>query len=386
MEQHIPFGNPSPELGILLQGMKGQVSWPAGADRSRFCALVKKNRLEPLMAEYVRADTPFPWDENSQTMVIMAQVSMLGHLAGLFEAEGIRALSVKGPAMAAEVYATPALRSCNDLDFLIPPCQLAAAMGLLHREGWHWQEVPGVTTPKRFARVQRIRYHFTFTKEGYKLELHWRLPPWDAGRFEDLWENRRQIPFGGSRVCVPAAETQCCYQVMHNVRHGFHRLKWLADMVWMLPGRAGEMESMWQRLKKDGQQLTLLAVWLLMLRLPRLAVPDVSFGGYHLRREQAGVQVTCSRRENRLLQRAVALTDELLVLMEAETDVEKTPAFISYRRQLPPSAAERGLLRRFVRRMGPGPHLWTCYPLPDRWYFLYWLIRPVDALRRRIKA
>ena len=385
METRIPYLAPSRELSLLLGLMQGPASLSPGLDKELFFRMVKKNRMEPLVSQRLTEEIP-GYDGDGETLLMMQQISQLGHLARLFESRGIRALSVKGPAMAMEMYDSLSLRSCHDLDFLIDVKQMDQATELLLADGWQWHEAPMLKTPKRRAENRRTMQHNLFMKNELYLELHWRLLPWDCDRFDSLWANRRYTTLGGAQIAIPSRQDQLCHQIVHNTRHGYHRLKWLADTVQLLPILEKEGDALWRQLEKDGQQLMLLITMVLLLRFKVLQLPDISLGGYHFARQEEALSVQCNQADAQLLQKAIALTDELLPLLEGTNDGEFSPAQQHYACQLPRPLFEKSVCRRWLNRLRPKPWIWEWVDLPDRWYFLYWPLRIIHKLWKILRG
>lgn len=385
MTRMIPYLKPTVELTTLLRLMGGEATLPPEADKERFMVLVKKNRMELMAAENLAGGMP-ETNRDEETLHMMRQVSMLGYLIRFFEKASIRCLSVKGPAMVLELYGILGLRSCHDLDLLVEKSQVDRATELLQRDGWQWHEQQTLTTPKRLAESKHTQNHYLFRKGELYLELHWRLLPWRCDAFEALWTNRRKVTLGGAQVPVPGKVDQMYLQVVHNTRHGYHRLKWLADMLQMVCGSAGEMDILWRRMEKDDQQLMLLMAMLLLQRLPMLEVPEAVFGGYRFSRKEQGVLAETGRQGDKLLCKAQRLTDELLSLMEGTGDREASPAYYHYFHQLPHPLNQKYLPQRLLLRLRPRVWLWQWVDLPDGWYWLYWILRPVHKLWKILRG
>ena len=383
MVYSVPFLTPSRELALLLAMMEKKTPWSQLADEKRFARLVEKNRLLPLAAEQM---DPLPGVEedliHQETWMTMQQVTLLAQLIRLFTRGGIPALAIKGPAMAMQIYGTPALRSCHDLDVLVPLDRLMDAAALLQADGWQWPEGKKLTTPKRLRESWYFWNHYQFFKGKFVLELHWRLLPWDCDRFDRLWQGRKYVLLGGEQIPVLSDLDRVYHQVVHNIRHGYHRLKWLADMIWLLPKCPVYMEDMWQQMQKEGQEEALLITWLLLLRLPGLPFSKVQFGPWKMEKGDNGVEVT--GKNARKIRKFIRKTDELLALMEYAEDAEESRQYLAYRKGVPRPMTEQNILRRWVNRMRSGPLQWEWVNLPDKLYWLYWLLRPVEKIWRTV--
>lgn len=383
MEILIPYQRTSAELSLLLRLMQGDAKLPAEIDRERLRALIRKNRLEPMAAERLDGAKCLNLATDEAAMMTMWQVSLLGHLGRLFAQQGIRALSVKGPALAMEIYGTPGMRSNHDLDMLVDIIQLDQAVELFIQDGWIWYERDVLVTPKRKAEILHLQNHYLFTKGEMCVELHWRLLPWDSDSFEQLWASRRQVMLGGAEIATLGVVPQLHHLVYHGVRHGFHRMKWLADLAVLLPRHLEDMEELWHSLAQCGQETTLKMTWALLLSLRELDMPDVSFGGVTLKRTDDGVVVSGTSKAEPTLQQVRKLMDTLMPLLESEKDIEDTAPYYKYRDLLPAKFGD--YMKRMVNRLRPRAIVWHWIDLPDSLYWLYWPLRPVERVRRLLK-
>lgn len=88
----------------------------------------------------------------------------LDRLAGAFDQAGLPWLPLKGAALAWDIYPDPALRPMNDLDLLVAPRDLLAAVRLAAGLGY---------------RFEKLSYHALLRggpAAAIPLELHWTLP------------------------------------------------------------------------------------------------------------------------------------------------------------------------------------------------------------------
>ena len=383
MEMLIPYQRTSAEMSLLLRLMQGEAKLPEEIDRERLQAMIRKNRLEPMAAERLDGAACLDLAADEAALTTMWQISLLGHLARLFAQQGIRVLSVKGPALSMEIYGTPGMRSNHDLDLLVERQNVDQAVELLVQDGWTWYERDVLTTPKRRAESLHVQHHYLFTKGEMCVELHWRLLPWDCDVFEQLWEERRQVMLGGAEIAVPGVVHQLHHLVYHGVRHGFHRMKWLADLAVLLPRHVGNMDELWCSLAQCGQEMTLVLTWVLLLTLEELDIPDIVLDGITLQRQEDGVHISGSARMRARLKQVQKLLDTLMPLLESENDIEDTAPYYKYRDLLPTKFGD--YMKQMLNRLRPRVIVWRWIDLPDSLYWLYWLLRPLEKVRRLLK-
>ncbi len=94
-----------------------------------------------------------------------------------FEACGIRAAVMKGPALAERGYGSILRRSFRDLDFLLPPATIRDAIEILRNDGYI-AEAASAARPLGRLLVDNCEYNLDHPRTGIHVELHWRfLPP-----------------------------------------------------------------------------------------------------------------------------------------------------------------------------------------------------------------
>lgn len=156
----------------------------------------------------------------------------LGKVLAALEAAGVRALVVKGAALAYSAYAEPWLRPRIDTDLLVPLAEFPAAFTAL--EGCGYARSDAVTSGTL------VSHQLAFVKtddQGMRhvLDLHWKpVNPQvlaDALPFDLLWADRRDLPALGPSARTPSPIASlglgCIHRLAHH--HGLERLVWLYD-------------------------------------------------------------------------------------------------------------------------------------------------------------
>lgn len=155
-----------------------------------------------------------------------------GRLADLekaFRAAEVEAIALKGLPLSLTIFASKVgTRELSDIDLLFRPEQLARVRDLLEQMGY----------------VLRGDTDMGYQQEGYYLDLHVRL--FDrvdrAYSFDvdTVWESRERLTDDFEAIQGLESHLNFCYLAAHAMDHGFSRLKWLVDLVLMLPQCDGE--------------------------------------------------------------------------------------------------------------------------------------------------
>ncbi|MFJ7509868.1 nucleotidyltransferase family protein [Peribacillus simplex] len=147
----------------------------------------------------------------------------------LFTENQIRLLFLKGPVIAFDLYGDISLRTSKDLDILIQKKDLTKAEMLLLNFGYVREEVSD-----NFDEWKWMNHHVTFfhPQKKVEIEIHWRLhpPPTKVPSFNELWNRKRISPLTSYPVYFFGKEDLFLYLIAHGAKHGWFRLRWLADI------------------------------------------------------------------------------------------------------------------------------------------------------------
>lgn len=181
-----------------------------GVDAARLAALAARHGMLPLLARFLGSSgvagaalfgaLRSPLLEGARTS--MALTAELVALVRALEAQGIRALAYKGPALALQAYGDPALRRFGDLDLVVEPAALDRTAATLQALGFTGD---AFATPSRRAAVLRDGHHLALARGAVVVELHWRFGKRIFGYAEDLagaWERRDALSIAGASVPV----------------------------------------------------------------------------------------------------------------------------------------------------------------------------------------
>jgi len=136
---------------------------------------------------------------------------------------GIRAVSFKGPTLAASVYGDVALRTFRDLDLLVPGSALAHARAALGARGY------AGPAPTRHMWQHRLTH-----ADGFMVELHNRLSPPEfpfPPDAADVWRHPASVRLGSRMVATLGPDQLLLFLCGHGAKHGWERLAWIVDVA-----------------------------------------------------------------------------------------------------------------------------------------------------------
>lgn len=282
----------------------------------------------------------------------------------------VRPLVLKGPVLAKDLYGDISLRTSKDLDILIPLADVGKAERIFAELGYR----SGKNVPRIFQDWKWKVHHLSFVhpQTGIQVEIHWRLNA-DMGKepsFEELWERKRTSPITGGPVWLPGKEDLFLYLVTHGARHGWFRLRWLADI-----DRLARQELNWPALigllRRNGclhlgGQALVLASQLLRTPVPEAMKPFVS-----------------GSRPRRLAQRSLYFIRDRIAFSPEPSSPELARYYKRYLFSLK-TGREKGAF--LIRRLYPSFRDAEALPLPKELRFLYFPLRPFIWLWRQMKA
>lgn len=278
----------------------------------------------------------------------------------LFAENGIKTVPLKGAVLAKMLYGDPTCRYANDIDLLISHEDFEQARQLLLNKGYTFQK-EYVSTPKK-AEVYESKFHdYDFiSKDGVKLEIHWRVADIKAAEILTLDNATSSIMFYGQELPTYTPEEWLVYLAYHGVHHGYMRMKWLVDFDTMARNKGVDRQAAMALAKEKGLAWTLRS----SCELVRIASggedPDNEDGYSRLTREMLGVL--------------------------AKSEGTKDETFMAYRSYLDSELLRRGLLtdRERARRIDPSEKDFQTFDFSDRFFFLYYIVRGPYKLYRTI--
>lgn len=158
-----------------------------------------------------------------------AQLLLAGEVLDLLAQRGVRAMPLKGVALAESLYADPSLRECEDIDILVDREGLETARTAMAGLGY---------TRRASVYPEIERYHETWSRGPGKpaavVELHWDLSPrTDPVSFDmGAWWNEAR-PAGGrlGSILRPDPAHELAYLSWHALASGTVTLRDLGDVA-----------------------------------------------------------------------------------------------------------------------------------------------------------
>jgi hypothetical protein len=195
-----------------------------------------------------------------------ARTQVLLEINSLFEQAGIRALVLKGLALAYQYYPDPALRPVTDIDFLLRPADVLPALNLLADAGFRITSTQVLRTadllPKELSADSPLRDGVSTHVELHHYDPRQRTLNDNTpdNEFMGLEISPQPLAVGEHVVYVPAPIDTLHYLIRHLERHLFEatankplQLKWVADIVSLVEKHAETLD--WDNLWRHDRAL-----------------------------------------------------------------------------------------------------------------------------------
>lgn len=289
------------------------------------------------------------------------------------EAEGIRAVPIKGPVLSVQAYGEPDLRVSWDIDILVDPRDASEARRILERQGYGFK----LEVPAEFQRAhlrEQGECTMVHSERRFEVELVLDVVPRYVSRppdYERLWRTLGQVRLPGvdPLPCLAPEEhfLLCC---RHAAKHRWERLLWVMDTAAFLRRRDGmDWTQVWRFATAAGECRSVLLAARLAEQLAGVAAPPQFV---------AGEEEHC---------RIAALADEMIFSLENESSGSGTRrAYLHFHLAIRERLRDRLRYLALLALM-PSYADWMAIRLPRPLHPLYFLLRPFRLLAqaRRVR-
>jgi hypothetical protein len=381
---------PTPEMRLILSCCKGTCTeaeltgmreGAAGFSQwDSFLRLAIKNRVFPTACKNLAllGDAADP-----KTLRLLqakceqnrlAAIKLMAELVRVterFDREGIRSISLKGPALGLALYGDLSLRTSKDLDLLVDRLDVEAAERILLDMGYGRGRDTASLTARQRRYILNRSHHFDYVSAaGIEVELHWRYDDIISVEFDDLWTSRKTLSAFGTHIDLPGDEENFLFLLVHGTRHGWKRLRWLLDIYEIVQKNSLD----WVGIRKAAQDRGIERMLELAFRLMSL------LWGQELPEGLEGLETT--RPETLALARhAIAMMSSA----DGECEVLGHECYLNYKEYnllLQQTGGAR--LRFLLAHFRPKLKEFNAVRINDSFFWLYYAVRPLLSLKRII--
>jgi hypothetical protein len=201
---------------------------------------------ETRLPEAVRAELKAAYQGNVVHNRLLVQD--LIEILKRFEAAGIPVIPLKGVTLASSLYGDIGLRSCVDLDLLVPRAAVGEAFRIL--EALAYEPVGADVRVERLDWLLRSNVARSFVRDRagvtWLVELHWDLLwRWRADTLatDEVWRAAERTTWWSAEGYRLSPEWELLYLAVHAAHHRWAQLKWLVDVHELCLARAIDWEK-----------------------------------------------------------------------------------------------------------------------------------------------
>lgn len=349
-----------------------------------FLSLVLKHRVIPLVYKtlhdlkiqsippYVMNFLKQEYEKNAlKSLVLTGEMTKL---IRLFRDRGVSSLVLKGAPLAEKIYQDVTFRMSKDIDLLVPWEDLSGAEKILLAAGYEKKTTGFALTPRQSRACLNKYHHHVYLNRELKtcVELHWKMHQIDL-KFSPFLINRRCIEVSGFSVPVLLDDEWVFFLMIHGSSHKWMRLHWLIDVERFFKCTKIDWDKIMELAEHSQTNLIIHQTILILDEIFQPDFPDWLIK-VALRDKKAG-----------------RLAGEVIKHLFSP-DEESTGISVSYWKKFFTVHGYRYRIRTGWKNklaylhslIQPIERDFQFYPLPDFLYPLYYLIRPVTWLQRRI--
>ena len=354
---------------------------PETMDWNRFIGLSEWHNVVPLVYRVLPAACPGaipPAAMNrlrslchNNTARALFLASELSRILNALESRGVPAYPFKGPALSVMLYGDPARRQSKDLDILVPKDGVRKAIDCLDTLGY------GAKTSlagNRLAAHRRTEYELQFFRRDGRLtvELQWAVVPGFFGFDHEklgIWSTLEKRDWNGPAFPVLPPEETLLLLCVHGAKHLWCKLGWIADVAGLLASpEPPDLTRTFELAGRCGMTRLLHLGLLVAERLTGAPLP-----------QDFSARIDADLMASSLARQAIAVIAKTPV----NPDVDPRRYFFYFKSK--ERRRDQFLFAgRLMATLAAGE--WNPSRLPDSLYPLYYVLRPLDLLKKHAGA
>jgi hypothetical protein len=354
---------------------------PENMDWERFIGLCEWHNAVPLVYRALPAFSPGeipPAAMNrlrglchNNTARALFLASELSRILNALKSCGVPAYPFKGPALSVMLYGDPARRQSKDLDILVPKERVRQAIDCLDSLGYG---AKASLAGARLAAHRRTEYELPFFRRDGKLnvELQWAVVPGFFGFDHErlgIWSLLEMRGWKGHALPILPPEETLLLLCVHGAKHFWCKLGWICDVAGLLESTAPpDLPRTLELARRCGVTRLLHLGLLLAERLTGAQLP-----------QEISARIDADLMAASLARRVLA------VISDSPVNPDVNPArYLFYLKTKERRRDQLLLAGRLMATLAAGE--WNPSRLPDSLYPLYYVLRPLDLLRRHAGA
>ncbi len=188
------------------------------------------NSLPPQWAHFTKQ---LRQKAEANRLQMLQKTAALLNVADAFAQACIPMLPLKGPVLAQQLYGDVGMKASLDLDILIPKSYFDIAWETLETLGYH-TEFNYKLSPRQRNYLLNNFHHLAFINGNIRIELHWKI---NTNRYmtgrpnEEYFREAITITIAGKAIQTLHPDHLTEYLAIHGSNHAWNRLDWLYDFT-----------------------------------------------------------------------------------------------------------------------------------------------------------
>lgn len=277
----------------------------------------------------------------------------------------IESVPYKGPILAQQVYGNLTIREFGDLDLYVKKEDVPLIKNILISKGYKSEFMFSSSQEQNYLNSQRELTFFHEIK-GIPLELHWKF----SGVFLNLPPNSEKIflkklktlNIGGTQIPEITPENLILILSIHNASHQWSRLGWLVDIATLINNQKID----WSKVIKLSQELSIQKILLINLYLCHFFLD--------LRLED---NLTNLLHDNSVIMTSNMFINHFFSDKSDNSLIENMKTSLKLRER-----RIDGIKDVFSGIFNPSFYEFNNLDLPSSFFFLYYIYRPLNLLKR----
>jgi hypothetical protein len=329
------------------------------SERHRLSLMLYKHLKEDSL--YSEIELPVVLKEKylTQTQHVLRLATEGVRISNIIKEDGISSILLKGPFLSQQIYGDAAMRPSRDVDILVMPENIERVNDILITQGYR-KVYPNFTLSKKQSQFyQKYKNQFAYRNadSGCLVELHWRLFG-QKSLFpiptEQVFAESQELMIGGKSIRVLSKNHLVEYLCLHGALHQWFRLHWLRDIAQLLGDETVNPREIIESATRNGNDRPVEQA---------IILANLFFG--------SPSNIDPSRVVASIVNESInaAVSDESRSLSRKISRL-RVPF---YKMKL-----KRGLDHKFSSWtiLQPNFNDWRILKLPDRLFFLYFVLRP----------
>jgi len=360
----ICFMQNSVNSDVVKQLLAKPFSW------DRLILLSERHRLLPMLYRNIKAlsssiplEIPQTLKDKHiyQTQRVMKLTSEGVRFSSKLNGEGISSILLKGPFLSEQLYGDAALRPSRDIDILVLPENIERVNEILLSDGYTMVYPDFILSRKQRSYYQRNKNQYAYRNldNGCLVELHWRLfSQQDLFPIpvESIFAESQELIIAGKPIRVLSTNHNLEYLCLHGSLHQWFRLLWLRDIAQLLSDEKVNFEGILLQAKRKGNERPIeQAAYLSNLFFGTTCPVNIKSNGVL---------------DNIASHAATAIVSDEKYTLSHKINRLRLPI---YKMKLKPGIRYKLSCWSILQ---PNFNDWKLVNLPDRLFFLYFVLRP----------